>query len=98
LFLEAGGVLRSWRLAALPSPAAPVRAEPSADHRLMYLDYEGPVGGGRGRVEHWDAGTFEWACDEPGRVVVHVNGGKMRGELELRQSGGVWLATLKVTA
>ena len=43
-----GSVLRAWRLLAEPAPGMEVPAEPNADHRLLYLDYEGPVSGGRG--------------------------------------------------
>ena len=57
---ESGGVLRAWRLLAEPAAGAEVPAEPNADHRLAYLDYEGPVSGGRGRVARWAAGTCEW--------------------------------------
>ena len=65
LLLEAGAVLRAWRLLAEPGPAAAVPAEPNADHRPAYLDYEGPVSGGRGTVSRWDAGTFTWRADGP---------------------------------
>ena len=30
-----------------------------ADHRLAYLDYEGPISGGRGEVERCDQGTYQ---------------------------------------
>ncbi len=82
LLLEAGPVLRAWRLWGEPG-AAPVRAEPNADHRLLYLDYEGPVSGGRGAVARRDAGTFEWIEDGPGRVVVELRGAKLTGRFAL---------------
>jgi hypothetical protein len=53
LMLSAGGVLKTWRLAAWPGAA-----EPIADHRLHYLDYEGPVSGGRGTVRRVLAGEY----------------------------------------
>src|SRR5947208_419106 len=56
--LEAGAVLRAWRLAAPPQPDRAVPAEPSFDHRLVYLEYEGPVSGDRGCVRRWDSGTY----------------------------------------
>src|SRR5690348_11647704 len=46
LFLEAGPVLRSWRLAGPLVVNTPIAAAPAPDHRLVYLDYEGPVSGG----------------------------------------------------
>ena len=55
--LEAGDVLRTWRLSAPPIRGAIVAAERIGDHRRLYLDYEGPVSDGRGNVVRWDAGS-----------------------------------------
>jgi hypothetical protein len=83
LLLEAGPVLKAWRLLAEPVPDAWVPAEPNADHRLMYLDYEGPVSGGRGEVRRWLAGTYrgelgdEWAV-EWDRGTLELRGGRFR--------------------
>lgn len=57
LFLEAGTVLKSWRLAA-PPERGEVASEPMADHRLLYLDYEGEVSGGRGTVVRHASGRY----------------------------------------
>jgi hypothetical protein len=93
LMLEAGGVLRTWRLAAPPAPGPPVAAEQTFDHRLMYLDYEGPVSGNRGRVVCWDRGTYAWEGEGGGGVVVRLNGVRLRGRLELeRDYTGSWRA------
>ena len=54
--LEAGKSLRTWRLMSPPTQDSEVGAEPLANHRLRYLDYEGPVSGDRGHVARWDAG------------------------------------------
>jgi hypothetical protein len=56
--LEVEGVLRTWRLLAEPAAGRAVPAEPLADHRLAYVDYEGSVSGGRGCVARWDYGTY----------------------------------------
>lgn len=82
LLLEAGTVLRAWRLLGEPG-TVPVSAEPNADHRTLYLDYEGPVSGGRGTVARWDAGTFEWVEDGAARVVVELRGAKLVGRFAL---------------
>lgn len=79
LLLEAGPVLRAWRLLAEPATGGAVPAEPSADHRPLYLDYEGPVSGGRGTVARWDAGTFDWLADGPDRVEVEFRGARLVG-------------------
>jgi hypothetical protein len=84
--LEAGGVLRAWRLSAEPVAGRAIPAEANFDHRLLYLDYEGPLSGGRGSVTRWDAGVFEWIEDGPERVVVELSGGKLSGRVELAGS------------
>jgi hypothetical protein len=89
--LEVGEVLRTWRLEAPPSPGQGVRAEASFDHRPLYLDYEGPLSGGRGSVARWDAGTFAWAANTEARVVAHLEGGRLRGTAVLeRVASGAW--------
>lgn len=81
--LEAGEVLRAWRLAS-PPVVGMNAAEANVDHRKLYLDYEGDVSGGRGTVARWDAGSFEWVEDVPGRAVVQLSGSKLAGRVELR--------------
>jgi hypothetical protein len=91
--LEAGDALATWRLSAPPAAGAEVDAEAIGDHRPAYLDYEGPVSGGRGRVVRWDAGTFDWLGRDEGRVVVELDGGRVRGVARLeRRDGGAWRA------
>jgi len=72
--LESGNVLRTWALQEEPHRGATVAAEALADHRLAYLDYEGPVSGNRGRVIRYDEGTYDLVCDTPTRVTVSLAG------------------------
>src|SRR4051812_6314148 len=97
LFLEAGPVLRSWRLRGPLAAGSEVPAEAAPDHRLMYLDYEGEVSGGRGTVRRIDAGTVEWQLDEPGQVAVRLTGGRLNGLLTLRRVPGGWSARLEAS-
>ena len=90
LFLEAGAVLRSWRLLAPPAAGAAVPAEPTGDHRLLYLDYEGPVSGGRGTVTRIDGGTFTWEADSPEHVEIRVVGTYLTGRLTLLRGPDGW--------
>jgi hypothetical protein len=93
LMLEAGPVLKTWRLAAPPAPGEVVRAEPTFDHRLLYLDYEGPISAGRGTVVRWDHGTFAGELAE-GVVTADLRGQRLVGTLRLEARGeGVWEAT-----
>ncbi len=58
--LEEGTVLKSWRLPRPPvHEAEQMDVMPLPDHRLVYLDYEGPVAGARGEVRRWDHGHYE---------------------------------------
>jgi hypothetical protein len=91
--LQAGDVLRTWKLAAPPAAGAAIAASASFDHRVVYLDYEGPVSGNRGRVTSWDRGTYE---EEPGstadRVAARLNGQRLRGTAVLeRKPTGDWV-------
>jgi hypothetical protein len=93
--LEAGLVLRTWRLEEPPHPDHPVRAEASFDHRLLYLDYEGPISGGRGHVRRWDQGTFEWLADRQEEVAVRLTGERLHGLVRLERGGdGRWMVTV----
>jgi DNA polymerase Ligase (LigD) len=90
LFLEAGDVLRSWRLLSPLEPGIAVPAEPTGDHRLLYLDYEGPVSVNRGTVARIDAGTFAWEADVEECVVVRIAGTHFVGRLILQRDSGHW--------
>ncbi|MBM4077778.1 MAG: hypothetical protein FJ267_19285, partial [Planctomycetes bacterium] len=58
--LECKNICRTWRLMEEPNCDHPIPAESLPDHRLIYLDYEGPVSNNRGTVKQWANGTFEW--------------------------------------
>ena len=86
--LESGGALRTWALAEMPRMSAPGRsidAERLADHRLAYLEYEGPVSGERGNVRRIDAGTFETLVEDDGRCEIALSGNELRGRITLRR-------------
>jgi hypothetical protein len=90
LFLEDGPELRSWRLLSHPVADSVIPAEPTPAHRLAYLDYEGPVSGGRGSVTRFDAGEFAWVADKPSRVVVRLEGRILRGLAQLTGNDAGW--------
>ena len=79
--LEIGDVLKTWALDEEPQDGASIRATALADHRLAYLDYEGPVSQNRGFVTRWDQGTFELlgVTDQVWRV--RLSGEKLRDEV-----------------
>ena len=79
LMLEKEASLRTWRLSSPPSQPGPIDAEPLADHRIAYLDYEGPVSGNRGNVTRWDHGTYEPLTDTDNRIELQLTGKKLSG-------------------
>lgn len=88
LLLESGPVLKAWRLLAEPGPGRAVPAIPNSDHRLLYLDYEGPLTGDRGRVRRWDAGTFEGELTDEWHV--QLTGRRLSGSARMRQTADGW--------
>lgn len=86
LMLEANGVLQTWRLAQPPAPGTSIEATALGDHRIAYLDYEGPVSGNRGNVKRWDAGEFEDATEStPESRVLLFRGTRVVGRVTLRR-------------
>ena len=89
--LEAADDLLTWRLSALPAPSTIVIAEEIPNHRLMYLDYEGPVSGDRGAVIRSDAGEFDWLENAEDRISVRLRGCLLNGTFRLeRVAGAEW--------
>ena len=70
LLLEEKSTARTWRLLRKPCLSEPIAAQPLPPHRLLYLDYEGPVGNDRGYVERILAGTYE--ADSPSEEFVSL--------------------------
>lgn len=96
--VEAGDSLRAWRLLSEPRADCDTPAEPNAPHRLLYLDYEGLVSGGRGTVSRWDFGTCDWRADEPDCVELDLQGAKLRGRVVIRSVGAGWVFRLTAPA
>lgn len=72
LMLEQDGRLRTWRLLGEPQAGAVVAAESLPDHRIDYLDYEGPVSGGRGSVRRLEAGEYAVVHEAEGELSVRL--------------------------
>lgn len=70
-----GGPLRTWRVATWPI-VEPTVVTPLADHRAVYLDYEGPVSGGRGEVRGVARGECAIRTAENGDCVVTLDGAR----------------------
>lgn len=83
--LEMGATLRTWRLPEPPHAGCDLPVEPLPDHRLMYLDYEGPVSGNRGSVQRWDAGEFEVLDESSDLLVVRLSGKMLCGSARIER-------------
>jgi hypothetical protein len=92
LMLERGGALETWAIERMEELLAgeAVAAEKLTDHRLAYLEYEGPVSGDRGTVRRWDGGMYQWVRHDGEEIVVDLAGGKLSGELKLKREEGEW--------
>ena len=87
LMLEAGPQLRTWALEHLPVPETDIPATSLPDHRVLYLDYEGPISNDRGSVRRVDRGTYEPVCWTDDRLVIRLFGDQVIGEAELVRLG-----------
>jgi hypothetical protein len=88
LMLEERGVLRTWRLLALPEARRTVPACPLGEHRIEYLEYEGPVSRGRGSVTRWDAGEYELLNATDAGLSLEFHGRRLTGRWALRPGLG----------
>jgi len=84
--LESDGILRTWALAEQPTPQREIAADELADHRLAYLDYEGPISGDRGTVTRWDAGEYQLAVESADELQISLIGQKLTGKVLLRRA------------
>jgi hypothetical protein len=84
--LERDGILRTWALTEQPTPQREIAADQLADHRLAYLDYEGPISGDRGIVARWDAGEYQLGGESADELQISLKGQKLFGEVRLRRA------------
>lgn len=81
LMLEHDQVLLTWSLDSEPALPCRIQATALPEHRLAYLDYEGPISEDRGEVTRWDTGKLlELHCGD-NRVTFQIAG------LRLQASG-----------
>lgn len=65
------------------NPQRPLAIERIANHRLLYLDYEGPVSGNRGQVTRWDSGNYLITGATEAELQVEIRGSRMTWTIRL---------------
>jgi hypothetical protein len=85
LMFEVAGALRTWAIETPPKEWQAGEALALPEHRLAYLDYEGPVSGDRGAVTRYDAGDYCVVREAPGHWTLDLAGKRLRGRLSLER-------------
>ena len=97
MMLEHEGVLATWQFLASPldiGQSGQLPATRIEDHRMAYLDYQGPISKGRGEVAMLERGTYLPLSVEAGRWELELQGRHLRGRFELdrqRPGGKEWV-------
>ena len=90
LMIRQDQALASWRLDQAPRDLQPGQALPARriqDHRLEYLDYEGPVSRRRGEVQRLDRGPCRLLNCYLTQWQVQLEGAILRGVFRLERVG-----------
>jgi hypothetical protein len=85
LMLEDGDHLLTWSLPAAPLVGEQFWALPLAEHRLDYLDYEGPLTGDRGSVTRHDWGSYKKLSDNDQQQVFMLRGQDKPSRVTIRK-------------
>jgi hypothetical protein len=93
VMLERNGALATWASPPWSTRTVHELAEALADHRLAYLDYEGPVSGDRGDVTRIDRGEYTATQWDDDCICAILQGTRWRGSLRLTREdpGQRWL-------
>jgi DNA ligase D-like protein (predicted 3'-phosphoesterase) len=84
LRLEMDGTLKSWAIPKEPPAGFGVKrlAVQVEDHPIEYADFEGTIPEGEygaGIVEIWDRGNYKLIDRKEDKLVIEINGEKLRG-------------------
>jgi DNA ligase D-like protein (predicted 3'-phosphoesterase) len=88
LRLEMDGVLKSWAVPKEPPLEKGTKrlAIQVEDHALDYAGFKGEIPEGEygaGVVKIWDSGEYDLVEKTADKIVVKMNGGKLKGEFVL---------------
>jgi hypothetical protein len=90
-----GDSLATWQLDTDPRPLSPgqsITARKLADHRIAYLDYQGPVSRQRGLVVRKDRGRCRLLETSADLWGLELSQGQLRGHWRIaRQCDDTWI-------
>ena len=90
LMVEHGDILLTWRIAseeiANLEKHQPVQGERIQDHHKKFLEYEGPLSPGKGRVEKIDTGTCKITSLQENSIDISINGTLLKGQLLINRN------------
>ena len=97
LMMERGSALMTWALEEFPEAGVTITGERLLDHRLEYLEYEGPLSDDRGCVSRTASGDYETlsageTLSEDAAALSVLMRGEIVGGSEL-----FWKAEFKLT-
>ena len=87
--LEQKDDLATWQMLTEPigRQACPIQCVRIEDHRKRYLEYQGPISGGRGIVTRYDRGTYEPLAIESETWIFDLDGQRFSGGFRLIRIG-----------
>jgi hypothetical protein len=83
--------LAAWRLPSTTPIDFPTMAQALPAHRLIYLDYQGPIAQNRGNVTRYDTGSLHLIQSLESCIEVHLTGLHLQGNFRLlREQEPFW--------
>lgn len=91
--------LATWRINQNPITLdGPAAAERLADHRVIYLEYEGPISGDRGEVRRVERGIGRLETHAADHVAAWLKGSGWEARIELRlECAPLWSLSVSKT-
>jgi hypothetical protein len=99
--IDQGNTLATWSFPSHPKNGSPFPLEGKKiqDHRSQYLEYEGPISKGRGRIEKVDQGPLQILQSSPKNWILEFQGHDLSGIYVLeRQKDSSWKLDRQPTA
>ncbi len=91
LMIEDGDELATWRVESAPESASrdqSIACVRVADHRIAYLDYEGPISNDRGHVTRHDSGACVVSDLDSSSIRIRFDGTRLVGDWLLESDDG----------